>query len=88
MQTGVLNEPDVDWGYLAPEHGEHIFFYSEKTVSFLEKAPQMAALFIQGYIVIIRVELLESLFIKGTNTLRADFLSKVSQSIHSLLNKI
>jgi hypothetical protein len=31
---------------------------------------------------------LESLFIKGTNTLRVDFLSKVNQSIHNLLNKI
>jgi len=88
VQTGIFNEPDVDWGYLAPEHGQHIFFYSEKTVSFLAKAHQMAAFFIQGYIDFIRVELLESLFIKGTNTLRVDFLSKVNQSIHNLLNKI
>jgi hypothetical protein len=21
VQTGIFNEPDVDWGYLAPEHG-------------------------------------------------------------------
>jgi hypothetical protein len=48
----------------------------------------MAAFFIQGYIVFVRVELLENLFIKGTNKLRVDFLSKVNQSIHSLLNKI
>ena len=54
----------------------------------MANAHQMAAFFIQGYIVFVRVELLENLFIKGTNKLRVDFLSKVNQSIHSLLNKI
>jgi hypothetical protein len=88
VQTGIFDKPNENWDYLAPEHGQHIFFYSEKTVSFLAKAHQMAAFFIHGYIIFIRVELLESLFIKGTNNLRVDFLSKVNQSIHYLLNKI
>jgi hypothetical protein len=79
---------NANWDYLAPEHGQHIFFYSEKTVAFLAKAHQMAATFIQGYIIFIRAELLENLFIKGTNTLRVDFLSKVNQSVKNLLNKI
>jgi hypothetical protein len=88
VQTGIFNEPNVDWGYLAPEHGQHIFFYSEKTVSFLAKAHQMAATFIQGYIIFIKVELLEGLFIRGVSTLRADFSSKVHQSLPNLLCKI
>lgn len=48
----------------------------------------MAAFFMQGYIIFTRVELLESLFVKGTNTMRVDFLSKVNQSTQSLLTKI
>lgn len=88
MQTGIFDEPNANWGYLAPEHGQHIFFYSEKTISFLAKAHRMAATFIQGYIIFIRVELLECLFIKGTNTLRVDFSSKANQSVQNLLSKI
>ena len=88
VQTGIFEKPNEHWEYLAPEHGQHIFFYSEKTVSFLAKAHQMAAFFIQGYIIFIRVELLESLFVKGTNTMRVDFLSKVNQSTQNLLTKI
>lgn len=66
----------MDWSYLAPEHGQHIFFYLEKTISFLVKAQKMAATFTQGYIIFIKVELLESFFIKGANTMRVDFLKK------------
>ncbi|QWD75843.1 methyltransferase domain-containing protein [Polynucleobacter sp. MWH-UH24A] len=88
VQTGIFNEPDVSWSYLAPEHGQHIFFYSEKTISYLAKAHCMAATFIQGYIIFIKIELLESLFIKNTNTLKVDFVSKLNQSIQNLFNKI
>ena len=88
LKTGIFNEPNADWDYLAPEHGQHIFFYSEKTISFLAKVHQMAATFIQGYTIFIRIELIESLFIKGSGALRADFFLKTNQSIQNLLNKI
>ena len=88
VKTGIFDKPNEQWDYLAPEHGQHIFFYSEKTISFLAKTHRMAATFIQGYIIFIKVELLENLFIKGTNTMRVGFLTKVDQSIQNLLTKI
>ena len=88
VQTGIFTEPDENWGYLAPEHGQHIFFYSKKTISYLANVHKMAATFIQGYVIFIKIELLNHLFITGTNTLRIDFLSKINKSTQNLLNKI
>jgi len=48
----------------------------------------MGATFIQGYIIFFKVELLDTFFIKGTSTLRADFLSKINQAVSNLLREI
>jgi hypothetical protein len=88
MQTGIFDLPSENWGYLAPEHGQHIFFYNEKTISFLANKYQLAVTVIQGYIVFIKLELLEILFTKNTNNLKLDFASKLNQSLHNIFNKI
>ena len=88
MQTEIFDKPNEDWGYLAAEHGQHIFFYTEKTISYLAKTHKMGATFIRGYIIFFKVELLDSFFIKGTSTLREGFLSKINQAIPNLLGKI
>lgn len=88
MQTEIFNKPNKDWGYLAVEHGQHIFFYTEKTIAYLAQTHRMGATFIQGYIVFFKVELLDSFFTKGTSTLRADFLFKINQAVPNLLREI
>jgi len=35
VQTGIFDKPNESCAYLAPEHGQHIFFYTEKTISYL-----------------------------------------------------
>lgn len=88
VQTEMFDKPNKDWGYLAAEHGQHIFFYSEDTISYLAKTHKMGATFIQGYIIFFKVELLDSLFEKGTSSLSAGFQSKINQAAPNLFGKI
>ena len=88
VQTGMFEKPNKDWEYLAPEHGQHIFFYSEKTITYLAKNHRIGATFINGYIVFFKVELLDSIFAKGTSILRKELLIKINQSVPNLLSKI
>ena len=88
VQTGLFDEPNKDWSYLAPEHGQHIFFYTEKTISYLAHTHKMGAIFIQGYIVFFKHELLDIFFTKGTSSLRADLQVKINQATPNLLGKI
>jgi 2-polyprenyl-3-methyl-5-hydroxy-6-metoxy-1,4-benzoquinol methylase len=88
MQTEIFDKPNEDWGYLAAEHGQHIFFYTQNTIAYLAQTHKMGAAFIHGYIIFFKIELLDTFFIKGTHTLRTDFLSKVNQATQNLLGKI
>jgi Methyltransferase domain len=88
VQTGFFDKPNENWNYLAPEHGQHIFFYNEKTISYLAKTYKMGATFINGFIVFFKVELLENLFIKDTSKLRPDLREKIEQALPNLLGQI
>lgn len=88
VQTELFSKIDEQWGYLSPEHGQHIFFYSEESVAQIAKTHRMGATFIQGFIVFFKVELLDSLFIKNTSKLREDLLMKIHQSVPNLLNQL
>ena len=35
--TGIFNSQGQDWWYLAPESGQHVFFYSRKALAWLGK---------------------------------------------------
>ena len=88
MQTEIFDKPNKDWQYLAVEHGQHIFFYTEKAIAYIAQTYRMGATFIQGYIIFFKVELLDIFFTKGTSTLRVDFLSKINQAVPNLLREI
>ena len=86
VQTEIFHNVDKEWGYLTPEHGQHIFFYSEKTLSFLAEKYQMAATYIQGFVIFIKPELLQRFFIN--DNLREGFIATINQAMPELLNKI
>lgn len=88
MQTEIFEKPNKDWKYLAPEHGQHIFFYTEKAITHLAQTHRVGATFIQGYIIFFKVELLDIFFTKDSSKLRADFLSKINQAVPNLLREI
>lgn len=88
VQTELFSEPNEHWGYLSPEHGQHVFFYSEKSISHIAKTHNMGATFIQGYTVFFKVELLERLFNKNTSRLKDDLLLKIHQATPNLLNQL
>jgi len=88
VQTELFSKIDEQWGYLSPEHGQHIFFYSEESIAQIAKTHRMGATFIQGFTVFFKVELLDSLFIESTSRLREELVMKIRQSVLNLLNQL
>jgi glycosyltransferase involved in cell wall biosynthesis/SAM-dependent methyltransferase len=63
LQTCVVGTPDPDWSYLAPEHGQHIFFYSARALQWLAARHRRALLVCGSYVLLVRPELLPRLVV-------------------------
>lgn len=57
FQTGVSDAVSEDWDYLAPEHGQHIFFMSTKTLQWLGKKYGRVLFKVHGFWVMLSGEL-------------------------------
>lgn len=88
MQTGILESPNINWHYLAPEHGQHIFFLSENTLDYLAKKYNVAATIIGGHIIFFNESLINIIYENDLLTVRPDFLSKINSSAVNLINEL
>ena len=88
MQTGIFESPDPNWGYLSVEHGQHIFFYTSKTIEFLAKRHNMAATFINGFIVFFKVSYLKKLFLPNSSKMRPEIQNSLNTAMTNLMNQI
>jgi glycosyltransferase involved in cell wall biosynthesis/SAM-dependent methyltransferase len=61
LQTGIVGTPDEDWSYLAPEHGQHVFFYSAPALQWLAARHGRTLLACGGYALLVRPDLLPRL---------------------------
>jgi hypothetical protein len=52
--TGVYNHQLSDWWYLAPEAGQHVFFYSEKAVRMIGERFGYSSLQSGGFVLFVR----------------------------------
>lgn len=72
IQTAVRTDITKDWDYLMPEHGQHIFFLSPRTLNWLCQTYRRKLLVVSGFIVFLVDELAQRLLEPSTGTLRAE----------------
>lgn len=65
IQTALVGVPEEDWSYLAPEHGQHVFFYSSRSLHWLAARHKRILLTSGTYALLIRPDLLERLLVQG-----------------------
>ncbi len=53
MQTAIQNTFSPDWPYLAPEHGQHVFFYSTGAIQVLAQRHGRIAVPLGGFVVFV-----------------------------------
>jgi 2-polyprenyl-3-methyl-5-hydroxy-6-metoxy-1,4-benzoquinol methylase len=58
VSTGIYNNQTADWWYLAPEGGQHVFFYSEPALLLIAKRYDYELIISGGFILFIRKALL------------------------------
>jgi len=85
MQTEIFDSQNSSWGYLTPEHGQHIFFYSEKSIQFIATRYKMAATFLAGYIVFFLPILLSDLFTGNNTKLHPELQRKLQNAVPELM---
>ena len=56
ISTGIYKNESPDWWYLAPESGQHIFFYTEQALQYLANKYAYELLIIDGNILFIKPE--------------------------------
>jgi len=88
MQTNILEVIDEEWDYLAVDHGQHVFFYSPKSIEYLAKRHNMLATYLNGFIVFFKSEYLEELFQPNSSMLKNEFQNMMNSAIPSFLNKM
>lgn len=72
VQTGLMDSPDPDWGYLAPDHGQHIFFMAPTTVNWVSGHYGRFVLSLMGFQVYVAKRLALRLLDPATGQLRAE----------------
>lgn len=88
IQTELFDGQNEEWAYLAQEHGQHVFFYSIDSMSYIADLYEMNLVCINGFMVLFKDGLASNFFTRGTTNLRGDLLEKINNSIPTLLNNI
>jgi 2-polyprenyl-3-methyl-5-hydroxy-6-metoxy-1,4-benzoquinol methylase len=52
--TGIFNSQGADWWYLAPESGQHVFFYSEAALQLIARTHDYELIVSSGYLLFLR----------------------------------
>lgn len=58
ISTLIYTNEGKDWWYLAPESGQHVFFYSKEAISYIAKQYNYQFLIRGGYVIFIQPNLL------------------------------
>lgn len=56
LSTSIYSNADQDWWYLAPESGQHVFFYSEKALRFIAEKYRYSFVLSGSFILFFRNE--------------------------------
>ncbi|MBU3610056.1 methyltransferase domain-containing protein [Polynucleobacter wuianus] len=88
VQTGIFEKSDPNWFYLALDHGQHIFFYSHKSIEYLARRHNIAATFLDGFIVFFKLPYLEKLFNPNTSKINSNLQKLLANAVPNFLSKL
>jgi SAM-dependent methyltransferase len=88
VQTDIFETLDPDWPYFALDHGQHIFFYSHKSIEYLARRHNMAATFLNGFIVFFKPSYLERLFVPGSSRINVNLQNLLASAVPTFLSKL
>jgi len=54
LSTAIFTNERHDWGYLSPESGQHVFFYSKKVITMIAEKYEYDAIISGGFILFIK----------------------------------
>jgi len=72
IQTGISQQVQPDWEYLVPEHGQHIFFLSPKTLAWMCQTYDRACINVAGFQAFVTHDLATRLLDPATGKLRPE----------------
>ena len=81
IQAGIVSQVTESWDYIAPEHGQHVFFMSPQTVQWLCRTYGRHAVSVAGFQVLARPDVAERLIDTATGGLRTEH----QQALQNLL---
>jgi hypothetical protein len=88
MQTGIQDHADPDWDYLAPEHGQHVFFYSIRAIQFLAERYQMHAIALGGYVAFLAPPLMPRALLSDRSRVHPDLERQVGSALPQFMQMI
>jgi glycosyltransferase involved in cell wall biosynthesis len=84
IQSGMTQQVAADWGYLAPEQGQHVFFMTPKTVDWLAARHGRVALQVMGFHVLVKPDLAAGLIDPQTGALKAEHQQTMNNALVGL----
>lgn len=84
IQTGIAPQITESWDYITPEHGQHIFFLSPATVTWLCQTYGRQPVAVAGFQVLARPDVAERLIDPSTGGLRDEHQQAVQNLLPNL----
>jgi hypothetical protein len=88
LQTAIFERPDPRWPYLAPEHGQHVFFYSLGGLDQLARRHGRAGLIANGYVLLLKPHLIPRLGDPATGQLHAACQERFERALPELFRRL
>lgn len=86
IQTGITPQVHPDWEYLVPEHGQHIFFMSPKTLAWICQTYDRTCINVAGFQAFVTHELAARLLDSATGKLRPEHHPWIQNLLPNLWN--
>lgn len=87
-QTNLFEASNPEWDYLAPDHGQHIFFYSQNAIGYLARRHNMSATLLNGYIMFFKPSYLEKIFNPNSSVVRLELQADLNVATPNLMNQM
>lgn len=88
IQTVLFDQPDVNWFYLAVEHGQHVFFYSAKALDLIAKKYERVGVVLFDFVVLLKKHVADRLLEHSTGKLKPEHLQIFQPRFLELFKRI
>jgi hypothetical protein len=86
--TEIYQGQGSNWPYLSPEHGQHVFFYSQRAIEMIAQRYGMGLVSALGYLIFFESRLKDRFVDPASQRVHPDFLSVLQSAATLLMRKI